>query len=1522
MWAGAALWLGACSAPELPPAGTDEPPVAVDPTPPPQDTPDVDEPTPPPVETPEDPVEPEPQEPAAPQTLRVRAVVPAYAYAGLDTTVLITGEGFTPDMQVMFGETPSPEVRYIDETSITAKVPDSPLGSVILRVVGPASSGATGAVTTGVWTGPFDFLTPPTDNGTDSDGDGLTDVQEMVGFPILIDLVGFGLHPDHLIAFTATSDPQEADTDGDGAGDFEEFVNKSNPRDRDTDDDGLWDSEELHRWSTSPVSVDSDADARSADPSSGYSTVPPNSSLFDGAELYNLDELKKSPATRGPIKQNATSPSLDDTDGDGVTDGEEYGSPVRSALLADMPQLSFEIVDDVDVRLDVEYAEEEGRSTSYETSLTTGTSSTESSSQSNTVSASVTVGTDIEFGPLDFGGVSVEVTAGYEHSWESTKESTVSAEQTYSEVEENSRTKTETAATGSMAAGIRVTNVGNISVRLTDLGYTVRQWVPNASTDAQDTSPGGYLTMATLAPDLGAGVTLAPGADSGVMLAAATDLNASRVKSFLARPSALQIEPASFELENASGISFAFIEEFTQARTARVSIDFGDGTFEEYRVATNVDHNLDGSLVGISLPAVMDATVGQGNWEMRPLDPNAPSTVSPISVANASFESPQTGTFTAPAGWLSTGAIVIHAGHFTPSPAPDGSQWLVLPANTSVYQQVGNVTDDATYAYSFVQAIQHQTNTVRIALWAGNPTSGGTLLDSDTYALTTGSPYTTRGGALSVGTGFGGQPMYLEFKDMGGGPINQPLIDAVTLTGKANNPAILWGVRGVDTIPQNQQRFWAVLISPDRAAPLPSFADTTIHNGDTVLISLTSDADGDGLYAAQEQQYGSSDDALDTDNDGLSDPLEAARRYIDRGTGNTLEGGWNITVTARDGTTTSRRVYSNPALPDSDSDGLSDAVEKTKGTDPLSQDTDRDGLADAVDPFPTAQAVILYVNAAASGSNNGLSWTNAFTSLATAMTNAQVRNSDADPSNDASEIWVAAGTYALTHQDLPRDCGVYGGFAGYETKLAQRDPNPLTNGAILIQGQSGQPIIGHLQDAPRNSRMDGFTFQDANRSAVQLHFATAGGPANITFANCFFVGNHFVSPEAGAIYVHNDPVTHLNLTVEDCIFSDNYCSALVNTTAYGGAIDFSCPGHLALRRSRFIQNRARHTVAGHNSEKALGGAVAVRGGGTFLIEDCYFSNNAAQAAAAPAVTQYLRGGALYIGGASESLADTRGTVRHCVFRQNECDPNGLFRSSYEFFIWDSIRAGGAVFVENATVNFSNCEFFGNRAPCFGGGLAVKSTTRPTHVVNCTFGRNEAYAESSAYINQNIPGATAKMKPIAVGGALGSIGLVTADNCILYHNIGSVLMEYADGDYATNNACGSGRHCHNLWMEQELSTAPSIPSRTNYRVGPAGTIQYSNCDIRLSKHGFQVPGLSPGTAVIDKDPGFSDPEGDLRLEGGSPCIDAGNQYVDSDIVLPGFQRLPDTDLDGNARIADGNGDGHEEVDMGCYEYGGD
>ena len=65
----------------------------------------------------------------------------------------------------------------------------------------------------------------------------------------------------------------------------------------------------------------------------------------------------------------------------------------------------------------------------------------------------------------------------------------------------------------------------------------------------------------------------------------------------------------------------------------------------------------------------------------------------------------------------------------------------------------------------------------------------------------------------------------------------------------------------------------------------------------------------------------------------------------------------------------------------------------------------------------------------------------------------------------------------------------------------------------------------------------------------------------------------------------------------------------------------------------------------------------------------------------------------------------------------------------------------------------------------------------------------------------------------------------------------------------------------------------------------------------------------GAGHLDVDPGFRDPaNGNYRLAAGSPLVDMG---------MPGTSGLT-LDLDGSARLQDGNGDGIAVRDMGAYE----
>ncbi len=97
-----------------------------------------------------------------------------------------------------------------------------------------------------------------------------------------------------------------------------------------------------------------------------------------------------------------------------------------------------------------------------------------------------------------------------------------------------------------------------------------------------------------------------------------------------------------------------------------------------------------------------------------------------------------------------------------------------------------------------------------------------------------------------------------------------------------------------------------------------------------------------------------------------------------------------------------------------------------------------------------ADTTILYVNGTAGGANNGTSWSDAFTDLQSALAAA----------SSGKQIWVAAGTYKPTADNnrtisfsLKNGVQVYGGFAGTETELSQRD---LVVNIVILNGDIGE----------------------------------------------------------------------------------------------------------------------------------------------------------------------------------------------------------------------------------------------------------------------------------------------------------------------------------------------------------------------------------------------------------------------------------------------------------------------------------
>lgn len=306
------------------------------------------------------------ESPTGARQLKITSIKPAQGPAEGGTRVTIVGSGFVDGATVFFGDAAASSIVVLNGGMMTATTPAHDPGDAIVSIhLSDGSQTSAQLLPFVYWLGDC----PDYDPSIDTDGDGLADGLETCGWRIAIDLYGFGTdHPSGLHYKRTHSDPNEPDTDGDGLTDYEEYLLGSDLRDQDTDKDGLKDAEEVNRWLTSPVSVDSDGDANGDN-----DALPPNASLFDGAEL-KID-FENDPNHTPAI--DATSPIMADTDGDGRSDYEELDHAVLSPVIADLPALELEVVDEIDVLLNVEYAEEAGTSTEYGTSFSRATSTSE-----------------------------------------------------------------------------------------------------------------------------------------------------------------------------------------------------------------------------------------------------------------------------------------------------------------------------------------------------------------------------------------------------------------------------------------------------------------------------------------------------------------------------------------------------------------------------------------------------------------------------------------------------------------------------------------------------------------------------------------------------------------------------------------------------------------------------------------------------------------------------------------------------------------------------------------------------------------------------------------------------------------------------------------------------------------------------------------------------------------------------------------------------------------------------------------
>lgn len=280
----------------------------------------------------------------------------------------------------------------------------------------------------------------------------------------------------------------------------------------------------------------------------------------------------------------------------------------------------------------------------------------------------------------------------------------------------------------------------------------------------------------------------------------------------------------------------------------------------------------------------------------------------------------------------------------------------------------------------------------------------------------------------------------------------------------------------------------------------------------------------------------------------------------------------------------------------------------------------------------------IYVDGSATGTGDGLSWANACTRLQDGFGAAGQYGGAID------EIWVANGTYYPADVayrgdtfDMPSNVAVYGGFAGGETTLSQRDP--ATNVAFL-SGNIGGPLNGDNSyhvitawDCGTATLLDGFTISSGTAdSAIGWDDRGAGmyiRDSFMTVRNCRFIGN--TAEHGGAIAVAGGGPRFV-----DCLFFLN------DATIQGAAIYVASDNYVASTR---IANCRFHG----NESQWSGGAVHVQDGITYFSNSIFTGNLAEGDGGAiylfddssPAYvrnctfagnTSYSDGGALYVGG--------------------------------------------------------------------------------------------------------------------------------------------------------------------------------------------------------------------------------------------------------------------------------------------------
>ena len=626
---------------------------------------------------------------------------------------------------------------------------------------------------------------------------------------------------------------------------------------------------------------------------------------------------------------------------------------------------------------------------------------------------------------------------------------------------------------------------------------------------------------------------------------------------------------------------------------------------------------------------------------------------------------------------------------------------------------------------------------------------------------------------------------------------------------------------------------------------------------------------------------------------------------------------------------------------------------------------------------------ILHVDDDAPLGGDGLGWVTAYRFLQDALTDAA--------GGGIIEIRVGQGTYVPDRSDfdpdgscVPEPCDrtatfqfvngvvVMGGFAGFGAK--DPDERDIELYATILSGD----LLG--DDGPAFLNNDENSYHVANGSATDATAVLDG--LTITAGNANGAGDaHF----GGGMFNSFGSPTLIN-----CTFRDNFAGVhdVVPCDCGGGAGMYNADSHPTVVGCTFSGNVALRTCyweyEGIEFDCGVGGGI-YNVASNPTVTNCTFTENTASGGAgmyslsgSPTVT-----GCTFtanIGsGAGIYMADGSAVVTGCAFSSNSGTQGGGIRVSRGTpvitdctFMMNTAFEGGGLYNYDSGITVSDCTFVMNTGIGVGGqGAGLFSWKGIPSITNCAFSLNDAPRGGAMYFHSAggvVSDCVFDRNGSEQGGALYTIyGDQTVANCTFIGNHARLGGADFDGRGGAVQ-CGSGRY-----VFLNCFFARNSADRFGGAINDKGNSAHVNCtfvenaagataggvynwvaDTMVTNCVFwqnspnQLTNIAPmnvtysdvqggwtgaGFHNINADPMFVDAEnGDYRLQPGSPCLDAGNNWSvptdQSDYDEDGnTAELFPLDLDGNPRFVDdpcvddtGNPDGiNPIVDIGAYEF---